>query len=582
MAINAASVFEIRTTATAANVNGGFFVTGASGSDYSQQDAAQYTFTDLVIGADNTTMTSALVPFTSDMVGNGLRVNTGTNFTKTWYEIVSVAGGVAQLDKAAGTAGSTAGGGKVGGALSLASSDDAVFELAVAGTTYYVKTGTYVLGGTVNIAAAGTVLKTNKIIGYTSARNDATVGTNRPTFDLTAAGFTLGDYWRMNNIQLTTTGGVTALTTGQRNIVVNCKITDKATSAQTAVSMSNYSQIIDCEIICYRGTCLAGGNTHSVTNSYIHDCLIGIKNTGAGGSSDCNYSGNLFSGCVTAAIQFSAGNTLLMAISKNTIYGAENKLGIGLSLSTGTGVSSFTNNIVYGCVTGVSDADTGYNDSYDDFNCYNNNTTDVTNWVKGPSDIATNPTFTSVAQVTGTTATTAAGVLTDNSADFSNVVAGRDFIYIISGTGVTAGVYGITAATLHTVTPDLAPGNNATGDKVYQITTGRNWAVGTNMKAMGSPGLFQGGVTTAATDIGAIQRVEPTSTDPGVGNVKSGVGYTINDASLTGTLLSTDPGVANVVSGVNYSINSASLTGTGANIPAGGGGGVTDVGGSLT
>lgn len=51
------------------------------------------------------------------------------------------------------------------------------------------------------------------------------------------------------------------------------------------------------------------------------------------------------------------------------------------------------------------------------------------------------------------------------------------------------------------------------------------------------------------------------STDPGVGNVKSGVGYVISGNTLTGTLVSTDPGIANVKNGVGYTIESVAKTG---------------------
>lgn len=68
------------------------------------------------------------------------------------------------------------------------------------------------------------------------------------------------------------------------------------------------------------------------------------------------------------------------------------------------------------------------------------------------------------------------------------------------------------------------------------------------------------------TVAGVVNTGTLNSTDPGVGNVRSGQGYFINSASRTGTLVvpgtSTDPGVANVLSGVGYQINGSSFTGT--------------------
>jgi len=56
-----------------------------------------------------------------------------------------------------------------------------------------------------------------------------------------------------------------------------------------------------------------------------------------------------------------------------------------------------------------------------------------------------------------------------------------------------------------------------------------------------------------------------SNTDPGVANVLSGTGYTIQGLSYTGSYdipTYTDPGVANVVSGTSYIFNDATLTGT--------------------
>ena len=80
MAFSANMIWEFRTTGSANN--GGGFVEGATGTDYSQQDAAEIAFTDLVIdGADNTKITSAAHPFSVAHVGNVINVTGGTGFT---------------------------------------------------------------------------------------------------------------------------------------------------------------------------------------------------------------------------------------------------------------------------------------------------------------------------------------------------------------------------------------------------------------------------------------------------------------------------------------------------------------------
>ena len=54
-----------------------FFVTGASGTDHTLQDAAQYSVTDGVTNG-TTTITSATANFGTDVVGNLMYVHGGT------------------------------------------------------------------------------------------------------------------------------------------------------------------------------------------------------------------------------------------------------------------------------------------------------------------------------------------------------------------------------------------------------------------------------------------------------------------------------------------------------------------------
>ncbi len=166
MAFAATTEWDVRTTGS--DTNGGGFDTASAGTDYSQQDAAQVAYTDLVIdGALNTKITSALNPFTAAHVGNIINVTGGTGFTVQRIQVVSVASGAATCDKAVGTLGSTGGQGKLGGAL--ASSITAA-NAAASGNTVHVKAGTYTLtsSGTINNAAIGVLT----FVGYNATHND--------------------------------------------------------------------------------------------------------------------------------------------------------------------------------------------------------------------------------------------------------------------------------------------------------------------------------------------------------------------------------------------------------------------------
>ena len=90
MALNANCVFEVRTGGN--DTNGGGFRTGASGTDYSQQDAKNtvgnnISTTDAVANG-TTTLTSATASFTSAIVGNVIYLQGGTGaLAAGWYEV---------------------------------------------------------------------------------------------------------------------------------------------------------------------------------------------------------------------------------------------------------------------------------------------------------------------------------------------------------------------------------------------------------------------------------------------------------------------------------------------------------------
>lgn len=127
--------------------------TGATWSiDYSQQNAAQFTYTDLASTGAGLTVSSAALPFAKQQVGNSIVITGGTNFTAGRYVIASVAAGVATVvgpgNITSGVGASGTGG--LGGALATPGQAGAV---KVAGADVFIKSGTYTLtGNTVNTA----------------------------------------------------------------------------------------------------------------------------------------------------------------------------------------------------------------------------------------------------------------------------------------------------------------------------------------------------------------------------------------------------------------------------------------------
>lgn len=504
---------EVRVDATAGNLNGGGFnpARGGGGVDYSQQAAAQYNGTNLAsVDATTTcTVTSATHNFISDDLGNIIHITAGTNWTAGWYEIISVAANAAVLDRACGSSASVSSGTfYVGGAMSLgAANDDAVFEaLGTPGTIFYFRgtSGTILAGGTIAIAAAGTAALPVTIQGYATTRGDAPTGSTRPFFNLQATRLTTAAAWQIKNMSLTSSVTTSTISGGAANRVIDSKIVNTSTTT-TATAVSNFVFASGNEIVSLRGVGYTSSGQTYFANNWVHNSDVCFQTTTAGNIAYLK--GNVFEGCATKAINLPAVTIGGMyVIEGNTIYGSESKQGIGVSIPTNGSFINFFNNILYGLTSGVVHADTQTH-GYDDYNNYFNNTTDVTNWTKGANDLAVNPGFGSVSQITGSAGTTTSGVLTEVG-KFSTVTDGVDILLIHSGTGVTVGGYEITSHTDDSITVTPAISANATADKVYTVFKGHDFRVSSTVKARGYPGTFPGGLFNSYTDLGAVQRRE--------------------------------------------------------------------------
>lgn len=190
--------------------NGGCYVTGSTGTDFSQQNAAQYTFTDLVL-ATATTVSSVSHLFDATDVGNCLHITAGTGFTVGFYNIVSVTAGVATLGTTAGTALSTGGTFFVGGAL--ASPITAAANITHGNTIYCKADGTYTVASSIIYQSDGNGFQPTRTIGYTTTRTDNgrcswTTATNGVNLILpnTSGAVTNRDY-SFYNLNLSSTAG---------------------------------------------------------------------------------------------------------------------------------------------------------------------------------------------------------------------------------------------------------------------------------------------------------------------------------------------------------------------------------------
>lgn len=178
MALAAATVWEVRTTG--ADTNGGGFVTGASGSDWSQQDAARTgaDVTDIsvtdAVAAGTTTITSALANFATTIVGNIVYFSGGTGSIAATRRQVTARASTTSITVDASIASSTGMTLNIGGALASPGLLNTVSPtLATSGNTVYVKAGTYSLT-TTNGATGGVVGGTARLTyeGYQTTRGD--------------------------------------------------------------------------------------------------------------------------------------------------------------------------------------------------------------------------------------------------------------------------------------------------------------------------------------------------------------------------------------------------------------------------
>lgn len=264
MALSALTVFEVRTTGS--DTNGGGFVTGASGTDWSQQNSTQYSVTDgVAIGT--TTITSATAAFGTDVVGNIMYLTGGTgSITAQWRQIVSRSSATTIVIDASISA-STGMTLHIGGALASPGQASAVM---VSGNDLWIKAGTYsitsasvnVSGGCLNNISSSSRTNQSFIRGYSVTRGDNVSGAilqlNVSTATIMAGlnGVVVQNLTLDGNAQ-TTSKGISG-SGGNSFRVRNCLIenfTNGGINAGAAVSMAENCDFTGCSSQgCYVGS----------------------------------------------------------------------------------------------------------------------------------------------------------------------------------------------------------------------------------------------------------------------------------------------------------------------------------------
>lgn len=467
MSLPAGTVWEVRTNGN--DTNGGGFVAGAAGTDYSQQNtknsgASDKSTTDAVTAA-STTVTSATANFGATIVGNIIYLSGGTgSLTGAWYYVSARASATSiTIDRNPGA--STGVTMNIGGALKT------IGQLAtnwVASNKAFIKAdGTYTPTATITFTPTSAPPDTpaNLLIGYTTTRTDRGQATIQAT---TNSGITLlslpAGYWLRNLIldcnNLATSIGILG---GNYLHTDNCVVKNFTTAGIRLTANTN--SIHNTEITGGGAAATAAIDYATFQNNYITYCYIhnnqcpGTANPINNGG--CGIIGNIFannSGASSDGAQIRYGYYVIGNVFYNN---GRDGLRVAVEYS---GIATIIRNNIF-----VSNAGYGINQTTTpanaaqpqwDFNAYYNNTSGARNNMDSTSTTAT----------------------------ISDGVSPYSYVGNVTLTGV--------------------PFTNAgAGDYSLNNTAGQ----GAACRAAGFAGTFIGGLSVGYQDMGAIQHKDPAS-----------------------------------------------------------------------
>ncbi len=469
MAISDAMVWRIRAGGNIANGGGYDSTVAGAGTDYSDQDAAQISITDGATTGAVATLTSAAALFTSAMVGNVIRIASGTNFTPGYYVVTTFTNSTTVvLDRACATGVGTGGTGSLGGA--------------------FAHFGNFANGG------QGSGIFVTAAITSPLSNGHTIMIRGSGSLDPSSSDYTWANYWNMpdngsavKHVTLTGYNGRPRISwtgllmfTTLRWVVNHCSFFQTSTNFSTYgvfgyASLLGQSSANDC-IFDQNGQdatqwIVGAGGQANMPNGFSNNEIRNTGSTTVGTKPALGTShvsgliiGNYIHGVRGPAIElhgreavvinniiannqsdgilesFDDGTLYVDTIIGNTIYG---NLGHGVNVAT-NGISgmSFMNNIVanhtgsgkYGinCADSLA-TNTAIRRYIFDYNCWYGNTNNFNNWAAQTHDITTDPGF------------------------------------------VNAGAF--------------------------------DWSIGSNAKGIGFPGLIPATTSTSHTDLGAVQAV---------------------------------------------------------------------------
>lgn len=445
MALSATIVWEVRSAGNANN--GGGYKTGSTGTDFSQQNAAQYALTSVTTAGADAVLLHANAA--DDMVGNVARIVSGTNFTVGYYEIISVVVGVSiTLDRTCTTGAGDAGVVNIGGAVpSIGTLGSNTAGLgAVAGNKIWVKAdGAYSIGAVDTFSVVATATDPLVIEGYNATRGDGYQGrntssdgklvtTNFPNYQYQAT-YRLnynGSFGIIKCINFSVAGaGLTGavVTVGVDDILTMCVASNPSTNTGAygaSLSTSARATILDCDIFL---TGASGGATGA-----------GIFSAGA--------SQRIIANRVQMSQSSSAGPGIIIGSSavalRNTVVG--NGGTIGIYMSSTSGATLIDGNTVVGFVDGIAYVTGATLLNLVTNNCVTDNTTNAINATDAGAPVynAYNRLrdVTTINGATNYTAASSTGNVTTDGAAYSDYVdgGGGDFRLVSTSPAVSTAI----------------------------------------------------------------------------------------------------------------------------------------------
>ena len=410
MALNATQQWWVRTDG--AEINGGGFdaaVSGA-GTNYSDQASPQLALTDLTSTA-STTITSATGGFTAAMIGNVLRLASGTGSpTVGYYMLTAVTNSnTATLDRASGTY--TAGVAKLGGAhagLVNYSNGGGLPSPAIATPL--------LAGNTVNVRGSGSndpsTVDYDYSAGYwtfpsgdtTSGRITFTGYNGRPMIGYSGLLFYNLDYQKLQNVVFKQTNGSygQGVCNSATSYMDNCSIDQNGyDSTLWRGSITNS---------CLKNTGGTSAGAAYVLSTVSYGAILAgnvIKNIRGGGIQDTNGASviinNLIYNCkgTTASIALNLnfgctiiGNTIDAGAGDGIV--CQNSTAIERSIIRNNIISNNTGSGKYGinCSTGTAAQNNSSIAGAWDYNNLYNNTAARNNHSAGAHDLALDPQYT--------------------------------------------------------------------------------------------------------------------------------------------------------------------------------------------